>query len=111
MVVLSNPVLGREQECDNWYRSVHLKEMVKLPGFVSAERFDLAHPMAAASAYQYLAVYHIECDDIEAVINELVTAAEDGTLTMSDALDRHNAYATVYSSAGEAVTGTTVSRA
>lgn len=103
MVVLSNPVPGREQECDDWYQNVHLQEMVTLPGFKSAQRFRLAHPMQEIEPYQFLAVYDIETDVIEETLQELISAAEGGSLELSEALHRENAYAVVYEACGDVV--------
>ena len=103
MVVLSNPVPGREQECDYWYQNVHLPELMQLPGFYAGQRFKLAHAMMVEEPYQYMAVYDIETDNIEAVMAELVAAADSGVLDMSDSLDRENAHAVVYTASGEPV--------
>ncbi len=104
MVVLSNPVAGREQECNDWYLNQHLSEVVALPGFVSAQRFHLASPMAAPNPYQFMAVYDMDCDDLDQTLSGLVTAAESGELEVSPALDSDNAYAVIYTADGEPVT-------
>jgi len=103
MMVLSNPMPGREAECDHWYQHVHLADVVKLPGFVSAQRYHVAQPMAQANPYQFLAIYDIETDDIDQAISNLVTAAEKGIMTISDDLDRANSYAVVYEASGALV--------
>ena len=103
MVVLSNPVVGREQECEDWYQQEHLQDMVKLPGFTSAQRFRLAHSMEEGNPYQYMAVYKIETDSIDDTMKTLVERAGSGELKVSTALDTQNAYAVVYDSCGDAV--------
>lgn len=103
MVVLSNPVSGREHECDDWYQNVHLHEMVTLPGFKSAQRFRIAHTMQETEPYQFLAVYEIETDAIDKTLQGLVSAAASGDLNLSDALHRESAYAVVYEACGDAV--------
>ncbi len=103
MVVLSNPVAGREQECEQWYEHVHIKDMLTFPAFKSAQRFSLAHPVAEANPYQYLAIYEIVTDDIQSVVQELVDRAESGNLPVSEALDAANAYAVIYDANGEPV--------
>jgi len=106
MVVLSNPVPGREQECDDWYQNVHLHEMVTLRGFKSAQRFRLAHPMRETEPFQFMAIYEIETDAIDESLQGLVSAAESGRLNLSGALHRENAYAVVYEACGDAVKAT-----
>ena len=103
MVVLSNPVTGREQECNDWYENVHLRDMLTFPGFVSAQRFHLARNIADPNPYQYLAIYTIDTDDLDAVVETLTKAAESGELFVSEALDAVNAYAVIYDAGGSVV--------
>jgi hypothetical protein len=60
IVVLSNPVDGREEEYNQWYDTVHIPELVALPGVRSARRLRLADDRYAACDHRYLVVY--ECD-------------------------------------------------
>lgn len=103
MVVLSNPVPGREQECDEWYETVHLKDMLTFPGFTSAQRFQMARNIADPNPYQYLAIYTIETDDLDGVVANLTRAAETGKLFVSETLDAANAYAVIYDEGGAVV--------
>ncbi len=41
LVVMSNPAPGKEQEYNDWYTNVHLGDVLKVPGIVSAQRFKL----------------------------------------------------------------------
>jgi len=104
MVVLSNPVSGREKECDDWYQNQHLYDVVKIPGFISAQRFQLANSIAQAKPYHFMAVYEIDSEDLERTLSGLVKAAETGELEISSALDRANSYAVVYAADGGPVT-------
>ncbi|BFM07843.1 hypothetical protein [Halioxenophilus aromaticivorans] len=103
MVVLSNPKPGKYEVCDRWYRQTHLDDVVKLPSFIAAQRFTLAHPMAQNAPYQFMAVYDIETDDVERSFNELVQASEAGRMVISDDLDRDNLYAAIYACDGRLV--------
>jgi hypothetical protein len=69
----------REQEYNTWYDEVHLPELVALDGFVSARRL---RPVNGEGPY--VAIYEIEGDDLQAVLDNMVANA--GQLTMSDAL-------------------------
>ena len=105
MVVLSNPVAGREDEYNDWYQNTHLGDIVSLPGFKSARRFKLADGMVVPDPYRYMAVYEIETDDLDATLKGLIESAENGTIYVSDTLDSDNAYAVIYEACGEEVTG------
>ena len=69
----------RDQEYNTWYDEVHLPQLVALPGFVSARRFRPADGDAP-----YVAIYEIEGDDLQGVLDNMIANA--GRLTMSDAL-------------------------
>lgn len=103
MLVMSQPVAGREDEYNDWYQHVHLDEVVALPGFTSARRFRRARSLVAGDTYPYLAVYEIETDDIDAVLDGLRAAAENKDLNMSDALDTGHTRAVVYEEFGAVV--------
>jgi hypothetical protein len=63
MVVMSNPVEGRDDAFNEWYDSVHIPELLDIPGFVRAERYDVGSATGHSNdAFRYLAIYHIEGD-------------------------------------------------
>ncbi|MDT5348454.1 MAG: hypothetical protein QOH91_1741 [Mycobacterium sp.] len=69
----------REQEYNTWYDEVHIPELLALDGFVSARRL---RPVDGEGPY--LALYEIEGDDLQTILNNMVSNA--GQLHMSDAL-------------------------
>jgi hypothetical protein len=100
MVVYSRPTPGREDEYNDWYQNVHLRELVALPGFKSARRFRYARSLVEGDAYPYMSIYDIETDDIDVVLQGLKSTAEKGLLTMSDAIDLTDTSAFVYQEFG-----------
>lgn len=69
----------RDQEYNTWYDEVHLPQLVALDGFVSARRL---RPVNGEGPY--VAIYEIEGDDLQAILDNMIANA--GRLTMSDAL-------------------------
>jgi hypothetical protein len=69
----------RDEEYNTWYDEVHLGELVALDGFVSARRL---RPVDGNGPY--VAIYEIEGDNLQAVLDNMIASA--GQLTMSDAL-------------------------
>lgn len=67
----------RDQEYNTWYDEVHLPELVAIDGIVSARRL---RPVNGEGPY--LALYEIEGDDLQAVLQSMSAAK----LTMSSAL-------------------------
>lgn len=69
----------REQEYNDWYDTVHLKELVALDGFVSARRL---RPVDGDGPY--VAMYEVEADDLQSVLQGMLDNA--GSLHLSQAL-------------------------
>lgn len=88
MVVMTNPVKGREEEYNSWYDDRHLADVLCIPGIVSAERFELsaAQRFDPPYPYGYLALYWIETDDLAGVIHELKTRVGTELMPASDAM-------------------------
>lgn len=88
-IIMSNAVEGREDEYNAWYDDVHLDDVLKMPGFVTARRYEDADPFPQTPVkYKYMAVYEIESDDISATLGGLFTAATSGQMPISDAMDK-----------------------
>jgi hypothetical protein len=73
----------REDEFNAWYSGVHLRELLAVPGFVSARRF---RRVSGAEAPEYLAVYEVEADDLAAPMRELRRRSAAGETTPGAAL-------------------------
>lgn len=71
----------RLEEYHTSYDQVHLGQVLGLDGIVAARRLA---PVGEEGPY--VALYELEAEDLGAVINDLMTAATDGTLDMSEAL-------------------------
>jgi hypothetical protein len=103
MLVLSRPAEGCEDEYNDWYQNTHLEQIVSLPGFVAAERYELAVNMLGEGAYPYIAIYEIETDDVQSAFAALQEAAGDGSIVMSPAFDTASVYASIYAPLGERI--------
>jgi hypothetical protein len=87
LVVMTKPVEGREQDYNDWYQNLHLRDLLAIDGFKSAQRFRLKQAVVPnPPPLPYLAVYEIETNDIDATIKELIARATTGRIAVSDAL-------------------------
>jgi len=81
-VGFTNPVEG-EEDANAWYSDVHLKDVLKVPGIVAAQRFKLSDVQRDKPPFpwRYLALYEIETDDL----NHTLAALRDraGTTAMA----------------------------
>jgi hypothetical protein len=103
MIVLSRPAAGREAEYNDWYQNFHLSQVVAIRDIKSAQRFRLARKLVDGEAHPYAAIYEIETDDIDAVIEAIRSAAGTERLKISDAIAVDFTNATVYEEFGAVV--------
>jgi hypothetical protein len=101
-VVFTNPVEGKEEAFNAWYSDIHVKEIVDIPGFVSAQRFRLSDAQNGPTGpHRYLAIYEVEGEPA-AALAALKAARPD--LQMTDALDRGGISAQMFTAITEKVT-------
>ncbi|MFK0206381.1 hypothetical protein [Agrobacterium sp. NPDC090283] len=99
-IVLTNAVERTDEEFNRWYDTVHVPDLLKIPGVVGAERSKLAPYQSvmtdqgieivdagnAPISHRYLALYHIETDDLPRVLNEVRTRAGTPEMIISETL-------------------------
>lgn len=88
-VVFTNPTTdAQEAEYNSWYNDQHLPDVLNVPGFVSAQRFKLSGTQRAAGPFpwRYMALYHIDTDDLQATLATLAARSGTSAMVMSDAL-------------------------
>ena len=96
-IVRSNPNESRGQEFNDWYDNVHFPEVMKVEGFLSAERFELnAVNSWGEQPYRYLAIYEIDSDNVAGTIENIKNAG----LNMSAAIDLANVHVSVFGAVG-----------
>ena len=90
LIVLTNPAPGRDDEYNDWYTNTHLPDVLKVPGIAPAQRFRLAEHQrdSGPHAFNYLAIYHCETDDVRKIISELKVRSGTPDMVLSDSLDR-----------------------
>jgi hypothetical protein len=98
VVVLSNPVEGREDEYNRWYDEQHLKDVLAVDGIISAQRYKTAGP--TPNPFAYMAVYGVETDDLSAMLGDIGARAGTDRMPMSPAFDGANASMHVYAEHG-----------
>ena len=96
LVVVTNPLPGQEEEYNRWYTDQHLDDVLRVPGFVAAQRFKVKLDAAKSLPGPYLALYEMETDDPEAAFAGLGKAATDGKMPLSPALDTVNIVSSIF---------------
>lgn len=86
LLVFSNAAPGQETEYNAWYDEVHIPDVLRLPGVVSARRFRLSAEQldpAAEPATGYVATYELDLEDLATLRDALLAAVQGGQMTMS----------------------------
>jgi hypothetical protein len=96
LVVLSMPTPGQDEEYNRWYSEEHLDDVLRVPGFVAAQRFKLCADGPKGLPAQYLAVYEMDTDAPAAAFAALGEATQAGRMQISSALDTENVVAGVF---------------
>jgi hypothetical protein len=92
--VHTNAVEGREDEFNDWYDNQHIPDVLAVPGFIRARRYNFTDNLATPlSKFKYFAIYEIEGDPV-AALAALDKALADG-MFLSSAMST-DLYATVY---------------
>jgi hypothetical protein len=71
MLVFSEPFEGRDDEFNAWYTGRHLDDICALEGFTTAQRFKLHSVSMGTSLNKNLAIYDMETDDPDWVIENM----------------------------------------
>jgi len=108
-LVFTNPVRGREAEFDDWYEHTHVREVLAVPGVVSAQRYEVAPmetpelegaPSPAPPEHGFLVAYGLDRDANE-VMAEFLDRMMSGAMELSDALDLGSVAMSVWSPIGD----------
>ncbi len=95
LMLQSSAAEGRDEEFNDWYETVHIPEMMEVPGFVGATRFEAAPGMdGSLPVNRYLVIYDIEADELPPVFDALRGAA--GSMNLSSAQDMSKSIMTTY---------------
>ena len=94
LVAVSNAQPGRDEEYSTWYETIHMPEVLALPGFVAARRYAPS-PLSADGPNRYMAVYEID-GDVDVAMAGLMDAVRGGKLNMTDSIDSKTVTMTVY---------------
>src|SRR3546814_891763 len=83
-VVHSNAAEGREQEYND-YMAGHVDDILALPGVIWGRRGTVAKAQArpAPDAHQYITVFEVETDDLQAFIDEMNARVMSGRIARS----------------------------
>lgn len=82
LLILSNPVEGKDAEFREWYWGTHIPEVLELPIIEAAHRYSVPEALAPNFPHRYGTLYDVKGSAAEAM-NTLFTSG----LSTSDTLD------------------------
>lgn len=87
LVVFSEPFEGREDEYNEWYTGRHLADICALEGFTAAQRFKLHSVSMGTQLNKYMAIYDVETDDPDWVIENMFAMRDTDAMPISPAFN------------------------
>ncbi|HKX78910.1 MAG TPA: hypothetical protein VJM34_10370 [Novosphingobium sp.] len=108
-LVFSNCAPGEDDSFNRWYDEIHIPDLLRIPGVVGATRSRLSAPQlrvnedgsmdvcdaeGISARFGYLAVYELETDDPERVLDEVIKRAGTPEMLLSEHLGE--VYTTLY---------------
>ena len=98
VLILSEPVEGREDEFNDYYENLHLREVLETTQLKTAQRFKLVEQTGGACPLPYLALYETEADDPAGILRDIAETRRKRQ--QSDALNRRTARVWVFEEIG-----------
>jgi len=88
LYIMMNAQPGTDTEFNRWYDEQHVPDLMRIPGFVSAQRFMLADvQFHGQEPRKYMVVFEIRTDDLAKVYAEINRRIANGTNPTSPVLD------------------------
>jgi hypothetical protein len=103
LIALTTPLPGKEAEFHEWYQNTHIPEMISIPGFTGAQRFQLVAKMMGSDPNTYLAIYDVETDDPAAVLTAMGEFAQSGKMTPATTQDMATTYTAFFAECADYV--------
>jgi len=97
LIAQHNARSGQDQEFNRWY-DTHVADVLRCPGFISAERFELG--LGESSNYRYPTIYQIETDDLEVAKAAMRSRIGSSEMRISDSVDRERTSSVYWASMG-----------
>lgn len=86
LVVMLNAAEGRDDELNDWWTNTHIPDVLKIPGFISAQRHRLAEMQrdGAGREWNYLTIYQVDTDNVQGLFDELKSRAGTALMRSTD---------------------------
>lgn len=99
LIVLSNPVEGKEKEFETWYVERHIPDCLRIPGFFSGKLLPSApeqHPLQQESKWGHIAMFELRTENVGCLLAELNSRLNTSEMPVSDAFSFENFHIQVF---------------
>jgi epsilon-lactone hydrolase len=90
--ILSRAAAGREEEYVAWYRDRHMADVCRMPGVIGGQLFRMdfqrVYDLDAAPQWTLMAIYELEGEHPEPIIDSIRAAAGSADMPGCAALDK-----------------------
>ncbi|TKT74503.1 hypothetical protein [Aquamicrobium sp. LC103] len=87
MISFNNAKPGRDDDFNRWYDEQHLRDVLGVKHFVSAQRFCIDPAAGGASfAFGYMTIFEVDSDDIPALTAALAERSGTDLMPLTDAM-------------------------
>ena len=87
-IVLTNSIEGMDDEFNKWYDNQHIHDILKVPGFTSAQRFKATAVSGGGKPkWRYLAIYTSDTDQPQKLLDSASSLAGTNVMPMTNAID------------------------
>ena len=101
MVVQSRAKPGREAEYIHWYDTIHIHDILAIPGVKSGRRYEATPVQIGAPGLPVLAIYELEVDSPASIMAEMGKRSAEGKMQKCDALDAPASVLWFYKASGD----------
>lgn len=97
LIVPSSAKPDRDADYNEWYDTIHIHDILGLPGVTSGRRYDAVPAFSANTPpANYMAIYEIEAENPGETMAALGKIAQSGEMKMTDSLDPGSAQMWIY---------------
>ena len=72
-MAFGNALEGLDDDFNRWYNDTHLGQILEIPGYMAAQRFELSSTQVISNPpYKCVALYEVETDDLARTSDDLM---------------------------------------
>lgn len=97
-IVACDAIAGEDDEFNRWYDDRHIPDLMRMVAVVGVDRYELADAQlrGRSAMPRYIAVYHLDTEDLASFFTQLVQLSGTDAMPLSDSLDASSTRSACY---------------